>query len=536
MSVNEISDRFVDGLLKLSPETVTALGLPSDEWSDYSPAGVEREREFIASTLRELEGAEPVSADEAVTKAAMLDRLGVSLAALDLGEPFRALNNIASPIQAVRDTLTQMETGSEQGRHNLARRIETIGDAYSGYAKTLSEGVSRGLVPARRQVKLGIEQLEQLASPDSLLDDLGAQAGASDEQVRAGKDAALELASFLRNELAPHALEGDSVGRERYEVASHAFVGHKIDLDETYEWGLAELESIIAEQRQCAENLYGRGVGVQEAIDRLNADPQYAIDGTDNLQAWMQRTADSVIDRMDGVHFDIPEQIRRIDCRIERAGTGGIYYMGPSEDFTRAGRMCWDVPQGETHFVTWQELTTVYHEGVPGHHLQIGQAMVESEHLNRWRRSFAFNSGHAEGWALYAERLMDELGFFPDEGFRMGLLDGQRLRAARVVLDIGVHLGKQRPDGKGAWDADYAWQFMRENVAMSDAFLRFEVNRYLGWPGQAPSYKVGQRLWQQMRDDFLVKRPGELKEFHRLALREGGLPLGVLRDVVLAQA
>ena len=109
---------------------------------------------------------------------------------------------------------------------------------------------------------------------------------------------------------------------------------------------------------------------------------------------------------------------------------------------------------------------------------------------------------------------MEQLGYLDDPADRLGMLDGQRMRAARVVLDIGVHLGKPRLDGDGVWDADYALEFMRQNVNMPDEFIRFEVNRYLGWPGQAPSYKVGQRIWEQIRDetaeregdDFDIKR------------------------------
>ena len=119
-----------------------------------------------------------------------------------------------------------------------------------------------------------------------------------------------------------------------------------------------------------------------------------------------------------------------------------MYYTGPSEDLvTRPGRMWWSVPEGDTEFGTWRELSTVYHEGVPGHHLQIAQTVYRKEILNRWMRVAAWVSGHGEGWALYAERLMADLGFLDDPADYLGMLDGQSLRAARVVLDIGIHCG-----------------------------------------------------------------------------------------------
>jgi uncharacterized protein (DUF885 family) len=173
---------------------------------------------------------------------------------------------------------------------------------------------------------------------------------------------------------------------------------------------------------------------------------------------------------------------------------------------------------------------------VPGHHLQIGQAVVNRATLNTWRRQLAGTSGHAEGWALYAERLMQELGYLDDPADRLGMLDGQRMRAARVVLDLGVHLGKPRPDGEGEWNGEYALEFMRQNVAMPDEFIRFEVNRYLGWPGQAPSYKIGQRIWEQLRDETR-RREGaafDIRAFHKRALDLGGVGLDTLRTALLA--
>jgi uncharacterized protein (DUF885 family) len=122
-----------------------------------------------------------------------------------------------------------------------------------------------------------------------------------------------------------------------------------------------------------------------------------------------------------------------------------------------------------------------------------------------------------------------------DPGDRLGMLDGQRMRAARVVLDIGVHLGKPRLEDDGVWDAPYALDFMRKNVNMSDQFVQFEVNRYLGWPGQAPSYKVGQRIWEQVRDAVQTAEGDDFsfKAFHKRALDMGGVGLDTLRTALL---
>ena len=282
------------------------------------------------------------------------------------------------------------------------------------------------------------------------------------------------------------------------------------------------------------------GSSVAEAIELLDTDPSRKLNGTDALQAWMQEKSDAAIEAMGASHFDIPAEIRRLECRIAPTQSGGIYYTGPSDDLvTRPGRMWWSVPAGVTTFSTWRELTTVYHEGVPGHHLQIAQTVYRRAALNRWRRLGIWVSGHGEGWALYAERLMADLGFLDDPADYLGMLDGQSMRAARVVIDIGVHCDFPAPAevGGGAWDYDKAWTLLRRHANMAEGFLRFELDRYLGWPGQAPAYKIGERLWLQARDEVQAREGAafDLTAFHRRALDLGSVGLDVLHRAVLGE-
>jgi uncharacterized protein (DUF885 family) len=282
------------------------------------------------------------------------------------------------------------------------------------------------------------------------------------------------------------------------------------------------------------------GASTAEAIAFLDQDPGRKLEGTKALQEWMQETSDAAVAGLAGTHFDIPEAIRTLECRIAPTQQGGIYYTGPSEDLvTRPGRMWWSVPKGVTEFSPWRERTTVYHEGVPGHHLQIGQTAYRAEILNRWRRLSSWVSGHGEGWALYAERLMADLGYLDDPADYLGMLDGQSLRAARVVLDIGVHCAFPAPAevGGGDWNYDKAWQFLSAHNAANEGTRRFELDRYLGWPGQAPSYKIGERLWLQLRADVQAKEGDafDLKAFHRRALDIGSVGLDVLRAAVLEE-
>jgi uncharacterized protein (DUF885 family) len=454
----------------------------------------------------------------------------------------RDVNVLASPVQEFRETYDIMPTATEGDWANVASRLNSTPTAIGQYIETLRTGIEKGVVPAKRQVLEVILQCRETADPDGLFAQLVAGAAdASDgltsdlnKGVLAASGAYGELANFFEKELLPVASEKDAVGRDLYEVASRAFLGAKIDLDETYEWGVAELQRMVDEQTSIANEIKS-GANVEEAIEFLDGDSSRKLHGTDALQRWMQETSDHAVEELGKSHFDIPQEIRTLECMIAPNHTGVIYYTGPTDDFSRPGRMWWSVPEGVTEFDTWRELTTVYHEGVPGHHLQIAEAVYNRATLNSYRRLLAGTSGHAEGWALYAERLMEELGYLSDPADRLGMLDGQRMRAARVVLDIGVHLEKQRPDGKGAWTGDYAFDFMAQHVHMSPEFVRFEVNRYLGWPGQAPSYKVGQRIWEQIRDEYKAREGAAFspKAFHKKALDMGGVGLDTLKDALL---
>lgn len=538
-AVDAVAERYLATFAALDPCAATEMGIVGydQDVTDYSPDGVAARAEAARAALRELKAVTPEDDTDAVTVAAMRERLGIQLelheAGLDVGE----LNVIASPLQSMRDVFDLMAADTDDDWGVISERLSRVPDRVEGYASALRAAAAEGHAPAVRQVGRGIEQAGQI---QQLFVDMAANAVVDNEalyadlqeRASAAADAYSRLAAVLRDEIGPHARGDDAFGRDAYRLFSRLYLGAQVDLDETYEWGLRLLQSVVAEQESVAHRLYP-GLSVAEALSRLDEEPRYLVHGTDALQAWMQELSDRVVDTLADTHFEIAEPLRNLECRIAPTQTGGIYYTGPSEDLTRPGRMWWSVPPGKETFHTWEETTTVFHEGVPGHHLQIGRAVVLADQLNRWRRMGCWVSGHGEGWALYAERLMAELGWLDDAGNRMGMLDAQRFRAARVVIDIGVHCGMTAPDG-GTWDADKAWVFLQAHSAMAEANLRFELDRYLGWPGQAPSYAVGQRIWQALRDE-MVGRGLSLKEFHRRALDLGGLPLDVLRSVLSGQ-
>lgn len=553
--IDRIAEAWVDTLVEHDPTTGTYLGRAESNGRlpDYSPAGAEALVAAQRDALRTLEQVAPADDIDRVTKTDLAAGLRLALARHEAGESLRNLNVIESPPQNVRDNFDLMPRDTEQDWQAVAQRMRAVQGALAGYRTSLVEGAKQGLAPAIRQVREVAAQARRVAGDTGggffvdLAKDAASSAGVGaalqQELADAAKSASLaydELAAFLEEDLAPHAAQADAFGRDRYELASEEFLGLKVDLDETYEWGLDELARMVDEQQRIAAEITGsrpHPAIVAEAIEKLEADPARKLHGTEALKRWMQETSDRAVEELGRSQFDIPEEIRTLECLIAPTQEGGIYYTGPSDDLTRPGRMWWSVPEGVTEFDTWRELTTVYHEGVPGHHLQIATAAVNRRSLNEWRRQLAGTSGQAEGWALYAERLMQQLGYLDDPADRLGMLDGQRMRAARVVLDIGVHLGKVRPDGAEIWDGDYALGFMRENVNMNEGFVKFEVNRYLGWAGQAPSYKIGQRIWEQLRDEAEMQAGAtgqefDIRDFHRRALDLGVIRLDTLQSAM----
>lgn len=547
--IDDIANRYVGEWAALSPTGATYVGITGhdDRLDDLSPDGYAARADLTRRALADLDGVEPQSLPEQTAKEAMQERLSLELARYAAGEVGRGVNVITSGLHELRSVFDLMPTEGEEAQANIAARLNHFAGALGQYQTTLREAAAAGHSSARAQLLEVAKQCDTWVAPDGdnffhgLVERLGA-GGALGAELRRGATTATaataEFGRFLRTELAPRGRAKQAAGREHYELASQYFLGARVDLDETYAWGFAELARLETEMRAVAARIVGPGATVDEAVATLDADPARTIRGKEAFRDWMQNLADKAVSELHGTHFDIPEQVHQIECCLAPTSDGAIYYTGPSEDFSRPGQMWWAVPQGIDDFSTWREVTTVYHEGVPGHHLQVAQTVLQAETLNRWQRLLCWVSGHGEGWALYAERLMDELGYLGDPGERLGMLDGQALRAARVIVDIGMHLELEIPADNPfgfhpgeRWTPELGWEFMRAHCRVPDEVLRFELNRYLGWPGQAPSYKVGERIWLQARADAEARKGAEfdLREFHRQALDLGSLGLDPLR-------
>jgi uncharacterized protein (DUF885 family) len=529
--VHEASNRFVDEYATLDPITATFAGLSADEsaMTDYSPDGYRARAELSKRAVREIEALEPRDDSERAAKAHFLERVGLDVEIHEAGYDIGHLNVIASPIQSVRQVFDLMPTETPEQWALVGARLGKVPETLAGIKASMRDAAGRGQLAARRQVTKVAEQCETWSG--TFFQNLIKDAPQLASQAKAAADAYGDLAGFLRG-IADKAPAKDAAGEDAYKLWSRYFLGAKLDLREAYEWGWAEFFRVEKEMTAVAERIK-TGATLTEAAAALDADPRYKIQGRREFEQWMQSLSDNALAQLRGVHFDIPDELMRLDCKIAPDGGGvGAYYTGPSDDFSRAGAMWWSVPAGREEFSTWREVSTVYHEGVPGHHLQIGTGVYQAESLNRFQRLFGWVSGHGEGWALYAERLMQDLGYLTDDGNLMGMLDAHLFRAARVIIDIGMHLELEIPAGSGfhdgeRWTPELGLEFMLKRTITDAEHVHDEIDRYLGWPGQAPAYKLGERLWLQLRDEAR-RRDGEafdIKDFHMRALRLGSMGL-----------
>ena len=547
-SIDDIAAEYVERAAALDPCYATYAGIAGHdrELPDLGADGFAGRDGLDRSTLAALDAATAPEPREQVARDAMRERLALAVERYHAGDTTSELNTITSWVQMVREVFDLMPTDGEEAGANIARRMAAVPSAYRQLSATLLDAARDGRCAARRQVEDVVGQCAGWAKPggsfyaglvgrltavpDSLRGELGEAAGSATA-------ATAELGAFLERELLPLAREKDACGPEVYGRASRHYLGAAVDLREAYAWSWEELARLRDEMARVSR-LVRPGATVQEAVAILDEDPARRVKGRENFRAWMQEQAERAIAELDGTHFDIPRAAHRVEAVIAPTSDGGIWYTAPSDDWSRPGRMWWSVPDGVETFATWKEVTVVYHEGVPGHHLQISHALANTESLNRWQR-MSWVSGHGEGWALYAERLMGELGYLDDPGAYLGMLDSQQLLAAQVALDIGVHLELDVPRGVGwregeRWNAELAWEFLRAHSSWDERQLRSELRRCLGLPGQAPSYKLGERIWLQARADARARAGAgfSLKDFHAKALSLGAMGLDPLREAL----
>lgn len=547
--VYELSSEIVDDLARTFPDLATELGVAGydDSWTDFSPEGAEEALRLLRSLRSRVDALPPPETD--------WERLAIELAKTTLDEQadwfehldhLRDLNSMASALQGIREVWDHMGRNSAEQWTNIIYRLERLPAALDGYRASLDEGRRRGMAVAERQVRAAVEQCRFSASADSrysrMLDEYeaaglgGVLRGRLESAVTEARRSFGEFADYLAGAYAIDAAERDGVGRDRYVRAAYEFLGSTINPLETYQWGWEQVAAIRARMEQIANEI-SPGASIAEVHDLLRTDPSRTVATVGDLKAFAEERLDAALERLSGTHFDVPPPIQRVTVNIAPPGSSlGAYYVGPSEDFTRPGSVWWSLsPQGP--YPVFDEVTTTYHEGFPGHHLQVGVQISLADKLSRLHRLWVWKSGSGEGWALYAERLMNEWGFFEKPDYVFGWLSGQMLRACRVVIDIGSHLELAIPGGQPfrpgeEWSYGAAVEMLEDYAMLNRLNAESEVTRYLGWPGQAISYKVGEQAILDIRDELRSTRGADFDEkaFHTRLLEVGPVGLDLLRS------
>lgn len=440
----------------------------------------------------------------------------------------------------------QVPLENEQDYANYLSRLQAFGGYAAGYLQLMAEGVRKGLtVPAvvlegwQESVDAQIvtdptkslfyEPLTEM--PESI-------SPAAQERLQARAQRVIttvvvptykRFKNFMETTYVPNcrATVGISAlpgGRELYRHRVEQFTTLDISPEEVHQIGLGEVARIREEMDRIIQQVQFDG-DFPAFVEHLRTDPQFQAKSAEEL---MQRTA-MVLKKADGELPKLFEQLPRMPYGIREVPayiapkTTTAYYMRPAGDGTRAGFYyvnTYNLPARPTYVIEALSL----HEAVPGHHLQIALSQ-ELEGLPKFRRFGGFTV-FIEGWGLYSERLGLEMGFYEDPYSDFGRLSMEIWRACRLVVDTGIHyLG---------WSREDAINFMKRNSAMSEHNIRAEVDRYIGWPGQALAYKIGELEIRKLRAEAEAKLGNkfDVRKFHRCVLERGSVPLDILRDQV----
>ncbi|MET3807984.1 uncharacterized protein (DUF885 family) [Nakamurella sp. UYEF19] len=539
----DIAHRYLESIRGLDPSAAQALGQdPPSLIPDLGPEAFAQRRAADGRALAEI--STDLAGDPLTT--ALAERLTADTALYDSGFTTSLLAPLATPVHLLRQVFDDLPADSEDDWVRIADHLTAAATGYSRYSDTLGHSARGGHRVAARQVHgmatavdswidpAGTDFYRRLVRGFSGSPSLRARLVAAADQVSA---AAAGFAEFLRRELLPGADQSDAVGSEMYQVTSSAFLGADVDLDELYQYGWSELRRLTTAAASVAKRATGTD-DLPSARQMLDRFPGATVAVGDELVRWLQDRLDSTFEALQGRHFDIPERGAPVRAAMVTAGSGVMYYAPADQALTRPGRVWWSVPPGTTTVPTWREVSSIHHEGLPGHHLQFA-VTSGLEHLHPWQRNLCHVHGYAEGWAHYAEQLAVELGLVRGDAEYLGVLDAQIWRAARIVIDLGLHTGRAIPGGTGLleerdWTPDVAVEFLARTAGIDRATAAFEVERYLGWPGQALAFKVGARLLDEVRTSRqrLLGSDFDLRAFHRDLLSLGPMGLAPLRKLL----
>jgi uncharacterized protein (DUF885 family) len=544
--IDVLADEYWAYYLQTNPTSAHLLG-------DYSWAGefeeVTREAEDSEiSTLRAFaqraEGLDATGLDEQqrITRAVIASD---ATARADIAEA-RLKELAADPIfgeQVSMPILMGMLALPDADVANaLVDKFRGLGRYYRELAERQREGVASGRFPAAFAVRDTIAQLDAiLSSPvadDPLLNTTPPPDGMDVDGWKAGLRAVIEsdvhpgMAEYrdvLRDQVLPQGRSDEQCGlswlpdgEEAYAATLRLYTTTTKTAQEIHDIGLAQIAKLADEYRSLGPEVVGTD-DLGEIFEAMRSDPKLHFENGEQLV----EASEVAMARAWAAMPEWFEVLPQAPCAVQSTMTGAkAFYFPPASDGSRGGTFFVNIAD-PTAWGTFELEAMAFHEGIPGHHLQIAIA-AELEEVPEFRKHI-HNSAYAEGWGLYTERLSDEMGLYSSSVDRMGMFSADSMRACRLVVDTGLHaLG---------WSREQAVEYMVANSPLAEGVVRPEIDRYIVSPGQATSYMVGRLEIQRMRAEA-EQRQGDafqVKRFHSAVLDSGSLPLGVLDDVVRAR-
>ena len=543
-----LAEDYWEAQMRLSPLYATFVNYPlyHDRLDDIGASGRAEEKRVMGALLSRL---------NAVDRAALSDEEKISYQVMKtlLEQTLEShkhklwqwnVDHMDGPQSWIATVIAMMQPLKDVAdAETLIVRLKAIPSLFAQQTGNLREGLAEGRVAARLPVEKTIAQLEGLLKtpagkspymqavarlPEALRNAAGLQIQQAVETHV--YPAYRDYQRFLKDEYLPHAratkigLGALPGGRQAYQYAILMHTTVARTPEELHQLGLDELDGIHKEMRAVADHLGYKG-DLKSFLDSVRADPKNFFATREQVLSTAEGLVAQVKAKLPLYFGALPLtdlQVRPIEDYKEKNDVAARYYQ-PPDDLSRPGIYFINTYQPETR-PRFSMTSLACHEGVPGHHLQIALAL-EQRGLPTFRRNAGFNA-FVEGWALYTERLCDELGMYEDDLARVGMLSDQALRASRLVVDTGLHaLG---------WERQQAIDFMKAQTPMSEEEIVAEVDRYTIWPGQALAYKVGQReiIALRQRSQKALGDRFDLRAFHDTVLRHGAVPLSVLGEIV----
>jgi uncharacterized protein (DUF885 family) len=542
----ELADEYFRAFLVADPVAATLLGIPGfdDKVADPSREASQRH----AETLRDLEvrlaalDVNELNRVDQTTRSILAFRLRCEQDVLAAGLAEVAVTaSVAGRLSMTLSEVPQVSLSDADRAESYLRRLAGLGGHFDALGRRYLQAKADGRFPTASGVQQAIQQLDDyvksdfgqdpLLRPTPIVGDIDQWRARAERLVlEVIRPALRRLRTTLAEDLAPVGRDDDHVGvcnvpggLEGYDANIRLFTTTSMSAKQIHDMGLDLVAETRAEIGQAGLSALGTA-DVSEILRRLRDDPSLRFDGPEQILTFVADAHRRAEQALAGWfrNYDLPAcEVREMDP-IQGRGGPGAYYLWPPTDGSRPGSLWVNTYESANRSRAGYEVLT-FHEGVPGHHLQV--AVSAGGDLPEFRRHRRLPA-HSEGWGLYAERLADEMGLYSSEIDRLGMLASTALRACRLVVDTGIH--------QFGWPRVRAVEYMRNNTAMSDIEINNDVDRYIAAPAQALSYQIGHirinELRNQARQQLGPKF--DIAEFHHRVLAEGSLPLSTLDELI----